>query len=253
MAECFNGRSYTVYASNGVGEEMFRAWITLAERMTDDDDRNAVLAFLRNQMDRGDGWRAFDLDPPPAPIASPQRLRRLAKIVADFAVELTRDHPDPSLTEINWDRELQMKWLANMLDFYELIGEAIAGRSDSLDSLEPILSSLKLRDQVNCRLHRLANRKYELKRRPRLALDLGEIKCLLGLIDQELALFAREVARFIANRHSERAELLEDLGDLRGQLAALKMSAAAEPDPEVKLLTEEVIAALEEEIRRSQT
>jgi hypothetical protein len=113
MAEHFRGRRLTVHTSNAGANEMLNAWLVLGRRLAATEERDAVLAFLQTRIERGDGWKAFSLNPPPNEISSPSRITVLAQILTTFAEELAKDQPDLSLTNICWSHDLRLGWLAN--------------------------------------------------------------------------------------------------------------------------------------------
>lgn len=125
MAEHFHGRRITVHTSNGGAEQMLNAWLALGRRMDHTDDLDAVLTFLQYRVQLGAGWKAFALDPPPTEIESPGRLACFARTVAAFAEQLMQEVPDPTLTTIDWDRNLRLQWLANMLDLLEILADVV--------------------------------------------------------------------------------------------------------------------------------
>lgn len=104
-------------------------------------DLVAVLAFLRESLETGFyGCGGFKFNPPPEPIAAPERLGWFNQLVTAFAVEVSLDEPDQSLTEIKWNRELRMRWLAKLFDLHEMINSALESSSVSLEPLELNLS-----------------------------------------------------------------------------------------------------------------
>jgi hypothetical protein len=53
----------------------------------------------------------FSLDQPPPELENTQRLHSWASIVSALAVDLAKGRPSPAII-IDWDRKLQMHWLA---------------------------------------------------------------------------------------------------------------------------------------------
>ena len=227
MAEHFRGRRLTVHTSNGGAKEMLNAWLVLGRRMAATDELDAVLAFLQTRIERGNGWKAFTLDPPPDEISSPSRITVFAQMVITFARELAKDQPDPSLTNISWDRDLRLLWLAKTLDLLEILAELVPLPADGL--FRPDLGLAEL-EQVRCEVNRVRNRQTEALRRGATAetkLELADR--MLELLSQLPAEEGRDAQLYAA--HHARADLLLEVGDIAGSVAEMRMALEMERDP----------------------
>jgi hypothetical protein len=250
MAEHFYGRQHTVHTSNGGGEAMLRAWIQVGQKMELTPHTEAVLEFLRGRLLSADGARSFSLDPPPLQLAGTGQLRCFAAMVAGFADDLARGCPDPEL-EVGWDRELELAWLAKMLDLYDLISEALPRGAEPLKPLSPALTPC---DRVRCEYHRLSDRLTEHDQRVQRGQVSRDPRVKLSLVDRLLAALAEQdpsPTRTSLTVHylETRGELLLELGDRAGGIEALREAAAVEPDGEMRQALAEYVAALEEENR----
>ena len=245
MVACFHGRDHSVYTTNGGFIELMRACITLGERMSQTSDLAVVLTFLHDYFHSGfGGCGGFDFNPPPEPIATPERLCCLAQLLGTFAAEVAKDQPDPTLAEINWSRELRIRWLAKLLDLQEIINSAL---EPNLNLLTPLELHLTLQDQEDCELERLLNKKNELKRRNRVNFLKPNPQVVLEQIDRMLVLaeqnnFPNGGKLSQSWLYMERAELLSSLGDKYGELAAWKEALLSESDVETRLIIEEIVA-----------
>lgn len=256
MGASFMGRDYSVYATTGGFIELMRALITLGERMPQTPDLVAVLAFLRNSLETGFyGCGGFNFNPPPEPIAAPERLGWLAQLVTAFAVEVSLDEPDQTLTEIKWNRELRMRWLAKLFDLHEMINSALESSSVSL---EPLKLNLSLTDQFACELERLTNKLEQLKLRTRSAFSKPSLQALLKQIDRMLMLVEQD--KFLEQGklsksmlYIERAEILSCLGDKYGELTAWQQAALSELDIQTRSILEEIVADLEVQLKIMKT
>lgn len=227
MAEHFRGRQLTVHTSNGGAKQMLNAWLVLGNRMDRTDDVDAVLAFLHSRIERGEGWKAFALDPPPDETSSPSRITVFARIVAAFARELAKDQPDPSLTNITWDRELRLLWLANTLDLLEISAELVPLPADGL--FRPDLGLAEL-DQLRCEVNRVQNRQTEALRRGATAETRMELADrIIELLSRLPSDRGRDTQLCVA--HQARADLLLEAGDTVGAVAEMRMALEMERDP----------------------
>jgi hypothetical protein len=248
MAEHFWGRRHTVHTSNRGCEEMFHAWIQVGENIGPTPQTEAVLEFLRSRLQLGDGVRSFSLDPPPPELAEPGRLSCFATMVAGFADDLARGRPDPRI-KVGWNQELELIWLAQMLDLYDLINEALPPGTEPLNPLTPALTH---RNQAQCEYYRLCNRLADHNRRiergqmprdPRAKLDLVD-RILRALAEQEPSL---DRSRAAAHYLNIRGELLLGLGDRASGIKTLREAADVEPDSEMRRELAELVAFLEKE------
>jgi hypothetical protein len=251
MAEHFYGRQHTVHTSNGGGKEMLRAWIQTGETFDPTPLIEEVLEFLRGRLLRGDGFRSFSLDPPPPQLAGSGRLRCFAAMVAGFAYDLARGCPDPRL-DVSWGRELELVWLAKMLDLYDLVSEALPPDVEPLNALTPTLT---YRDRVRCEYHRLSDRLTEHDRRVERGEDPRDLRVKLSLVDRLLAALAEQESSsdrtgMTAHYLGARGDLLLEMGDRAGGIEALCEAAAVEPDGELRQALAEYVAALKEESSR---
>lgn len=251
MAACFHGRDHSVYTTNGGFIELMRALITLGECMPQTPDLITILTFLRKCFEIGfSGCGGFDFNPPPEPIATPERLHSLAQLVMAFAVEVSQEQPDPTLAQINWNRELRIRWLAKLFDLYEIINLAIEPNVTLVKRLE---LNLSLQDQADCELERLINKKEELKRRNRAGCFKPNPQVLLEQIDRMLVL--AEEDKFLETKklskstlYIERADLLRSLGDKYGELTAWQQAVLSESDVETRSILEEIVAELKAQL-----
>jgi len=258
--ERFANDGYYVKLSTGATYELYGALISLADRRPNDADLRALTKFLagRRAPKERSGF-GFPLAPVPAEIASDQRLRLLAELLGEFAVELCRDEPDKDLCEISWDRELRMRWLAFVLDLRQMVLETESLAADDV-GLELPLSHT---DQVRCEFERTLWRRTVLirstRRResPGAPLDNGSLDRLdpvgaLHIIDRLIDLCTnlppRDPARrLLAGLHSDRGDVLAAQGESALAAAALRNSATHESDEELREALLEYAETLEEE------
>ncbi|MGH1479038.1 MAG: hypothetical protein ACRBM6_10035 [Geminicoccales bacterium] len=108
-----------------------------------------VKAWLQSYVSGQD----VTLDPWPAALSNDRRLSFFLKAVLTFAQELTLEHPDPTLCEVNWDRKLRLSWLARLVQLDEIIRKDL----DANISLPPLdlIAALKPADYAECELNRL--------------------------------------------------------------------------------------------------
>jgi hypothetical protein len=248
MAEHFYGRQHTVHFSNGAAEGLLGAWIKIGEQMQPTPHAEAVLAFLRGRLRLGDGWRAFALHPPPPELTAPDRLRCLAAMVAGFTNDLATGRPDPE-PGVSWNRDLELLWLARMLDLYTLINEALPAEAEPLAPLTPALTPC---DRARCEYYRLSDRLAELRRQvERSPAPRDHLRAELGLVDQLLTALAGQESTqqrdaMTAHHLVTRSDLLLKLGDRAGGITALHEAAAVEPDAEMRQALADYIAELAE-------
>jgi hypothetical protein len=253
MGACFHGQDHSIYTTNGGFIELMRALITLGERIPQTPDLVDVITFLRECFESGFcGCGGFDFNPPPEQIATPKRLHCLAQLVIAFAVEVSQAQPDSTLTEINWDRELRIRWLANLFDLHEIINSAL---EPSFTSLEPLELNLALSDKAACELERLMNKKKELRRRTRASLFKPQPQVVLEQIDRMLVLIEQNKLPEAGNLsksmlYVERAELLDSLNDKYGELVAWQQAALSESDVETRAILEEIVVDLEIQLNK---
>jgi hypothetical protein len=169
-------------------------------------------------------------------------------MVAGFADDLARGRPDPRL-EVGWDRDLELVWLAKMLDLYELINEALP---PGIEPLGPLIPALSPSDGVRCEYHRLVHRLTEHERRVERGQVPRDLRVKLGLVDRILAALAEQEPSpdrscMTAHYLFARGELLLELGDRAAGIEALCQAAAMEPDEEMRQLLAEYAAVLKEE------
>jgi len=254
MGACFHGRDHSIYTTNAGFIEFMRALITLGERILQTPDLVGVIAFLRECFESGfGGCGGFDFNPPPEQIATPKRLHCLAQLVIAFAVELSHDQPDSTLTEINWDRKLRIRWLAKLFDLHEIINSAL---EPSFTSLEPLELNLAISDQAACEIERLINKKEELRRRctraslfkPQPQVVLEQIDRMLILIEQNKLPESGKLSKSML--YVERADLLQSLNDKHGELVAWQQAALSESDLENRAILEEIVADLEIQLNK---
>jgi hypothetical protein len=250
MAEHFYSRGRWVHATNGGVEWLFRVWIALGERLAAGPEEEAALAYLCDCHEHGgNGGRAFGLDPPPEALKAPERLRFLARLVAETAREVTREEHgllSGLFDEIAWDRALRLRWLAKLADLYDFIGDAFP---PGAAGLEPLVPDLPPQDQVRCRINRLLDRKGDMDR------SVGSSNSpapqeRLALAEEILALLAQEepdrwVGSLISALQVERSGLLGASGERERQKSALREALAAEPDEETRELIHEMVQALD--------
>ncbi len=227
----FGGR--VVKLSSGATEALYSAIVVLGERHGGTSDELAVVAHFREAL--GGPVRAFGLDPVEEELRAPTRLRFLAKLIALFAHHLA-EAPDARLTDISWDRELRMSWLANVTELHQMLVER-----------EPSIEPLALHLEPEARAQVEANRATNAYARAR---RQGAVPESLAAIDQALA--ALELAPSDEGRKhrvwsllSAKADLLEQSGALREAAVVLRASAAHTDDAELKQLTLEAADELD--------
>lgn len=137
MAEIFRGRNHTVYISNGGGGELLKILIEISMKIRTTPHLRMVRAFLTQQLNKGNGGRAFSLDPNfyfPNLFSNVDNLKALSVVIADVGHELTQSNPD-----LNWDilcnRKFRLKWLAKVIELYEIVNDLIVYRSGEITAL----------------------------------------------------------------------------------------------------------------------
>lgn len=223
--EIFDGKTRRVKLSGGATYELWKALTAIGKRGPDTDDLRSVLKFIAEQMNHStETGRGFSLCPPPTELSAPGRLRCFAGLLASFLWELARETPDPSLTDIAWNRDLRMIWLANLSDLYRLIGEAMppGGQPGPLD-LE-----LSPQDAREVEVKRLVRRKEDADD-PQSSFELTErILELLSLMPR-----TGERKWEICRQYESLAELHQANGEAKKAVEALKTAAGfIRDDPE---------------------
>ncbi len=247
MAEHFCGSDYSVHFSNGACEELFWAWVRLLERERLDREGTALLAFLRSRLGRADGGRGFGLDPPPPEIAASGRLPLLAGVIERFAAELCREKPDSTLTDvIDWDRELQINWLAKLIDLHELVCLAIENASDRP---EKFVLDLPAEDRNECELARLLNRRSDRERRAKQSATPVTVDETIARLDELLdaashCRLSRDIRITIAALFSDRASAKLQSGNADEAIADLRQSAGIDPVAKTRQMTLDTIEEL---------
>lgn len=220
---------------------MLAAWVAIGEGLPSSTALVAVLEFLRDRLNRYDGGRAFRFDPPPEEIKSPERLRAFAKVVAEYANQLAGDHRTAATAWFHDDRELRLRWLAQMLDLIDIVH---AGVDD--DGPAASLSDFPLSgaDQQLCQLFRLRNRQLDLKKRgaaPEVRLDVSNQILTILLSDPQSV----SMDNMISFEYLERASLRHE-DDLAAIAAELKNALRYERDCEARKELEDLIAMYEQ-------
>lgn len=232
MAERFDGATCSVHFANDVLVEILHAWLELADRLPRGPDVEAVTEFLESRLELPGGRRSFSLSPPPAEIAAPGRLAVLAGLVAEFARDLAREEPDPELTDVEWDRDLRLLWLAQMCELHDLVRAANPPDAAPLPTLAPDLPEA---DRLRVELLRLLDRKYDVQRRAKTGTGEVTSRTVLDLLDRIVALAEQEPpseyrTRTLIRQHSDRSEAYLDLGDRPAAAEALRTAAALVPE-----------------------
>ncbi len=246
MAEHFYGRDHTVHFSNGAAEELLRAWIRLLERDFLGEAEAAVLAFLQSHLKRGFGWRAFELNPPPSEIATPERLRVVAETIQRFAEALCKEKPDSTLTDIDWDRDLRINWLARLVDLHRLVSLAIENPNDRPKGL---VLSLAADDRNECELARLSYRQIERERRAKQSGNSVPFDETIDRIDELLEVAhqcrpSKNIKRTIANLFYDRGMARWEGGCTDEAIVDLRKSAECDPSADTRQITLDTIAEL---------
>ena len=173
------------------------------------------------------------------------RLRSLASIVGAFARDLAGGHPN-NASNIQWDRKLEMHWLAMMLRLYAVIGEALPPGSECLP---PLNLDLAPHDQAECIINQLSSRIWQDTLDAQRGVRPRDPKARLGLVEQILALQStcrhRSRGTDLSSPMSSSADLLLELGDRVGAAAAYRTAITLERDEEVRQMLEETVADIE--------
>ncbi|MFC1610634.1 hypothetical protein ACFL6C_06735 [Myxococcota bacterium] len=255
MAEHFYGARHTVHFSTGATWSLFNALIKIAENAPSPSEEHAhVVAFLNSRlMPRIEGGNGFSLHPPPKELQSPKKLIALAKLVGAFAHELARPDPDERLTDINWDRDQRLDWLARMCDLHALIIEALPPEAKT----QPMNLRLSPADDLRCTLERRLSRKGELVRRtrsrkePRGHIRLADSSETIPLLEDICSLVESsdipEPRRsyLLCEQHSDLAEIFVEQKDTERAVACLKTAAEFSDDEECRQAILEYAASFE--------
>lgn len=247
MAEHFSGRGRTVHTSNGGAESLFEGLIYLARAKAPDTELTFIADWLQGRLDRcGPGMRSFDLDPPPDELSTGNRLELLAGLVRAYAEELTKEVPDPNMTDISWDRGLRLRWLAMLVEWHSMIAEAYCG-NPKIPSLDQ--ANCAVRDRTAVAIYRLLNRDIDLCRQHSDKERLNGVEWILRLmLENELEDFSQaDFVRWLDTR----AELLERMGDLAGAAATLRAASLLTRDAEYREALEEIATELENRFRNA--
>lgn len=230
MSVLISGCSEFVRFSTGAGEELFAALATIANRLAEEVDDREVKAWLQSYVSGQD----VTLDPRPAALSNDRRLSFFLKTVLTFAQELTLEHPDPTLCEVNWDRKLRLSWLARLVQLDEIIRKDL----DANISLPPLdlIAALKPADYAECELNRLESlwKSTDDDSEGQLALADKMVK----VAEQgDLAMVSPARVSMVYERQGE---LLIDLGQSQRGAEALRQAANLQSDEDAKVLLNEM-------------
>ncbi len=228
MSECFVRGAWHVSFSNGALESLLGALVILGERMgiARTEGGREAMAFVRERLARKPGARAFKLEPVTAELADPARLRALAVLVGEFAHDVARAQPDRALTDIAWDRDLRLSWLARV----ELLHEMIADALPKDEGAAPLLLELDDATAAEVDAERLLHTYRIVKR--------GPPADAIAHIDRALALLAtagatRRRAQTVVQLIGDKADLLVKTGERKRAAQVLVEAARLSSDPEV--------------------
>lgn len=240
MSESFVRGAWYVSFSSGAFETLLGALVILGERtgIERTEEGRETIAFVRDRLARKLGARAFRLEPVVAELAVPARLRTLAMLVGEFAHDLARAQPDRTLTDIAWDRDLRLSWLARV----ELLHEMLADALPKDEGAAPLVLELDDATAAEVDAERLLHVHRMVKRGPPAE--------AIAHIDRALALLAsagatRRRAHTVVQLLGDKADLLVKTGERRRAAEALVEAARLSNDPQVAQALLDYAAALE--------
>lgn len=154
MAEHFKGITHTVHTSNGGAEELIKGLIRIF-KFNDDPNVDELVHFLRGQLKKGGGCKAFSFVPGkelPGVLQAIPNLNLWLTALDGFEKELQQNEPDLN-TEINWDPSLQLEWRALILQLKWIGLQCLhVLKGSSTAELEPysLAQFLSLPDLFHC-------------------------------------------------------------------------------------------------------
>ncbi len=232
MAVKIYGKNITVYTSNGGGESLLQALGFMAKTLPASQVLDEVLDLLVPIGQTGNLY----LEPVPPEISTPAHLTCLAKLIRLFIEELAKDSPNPAVTDIDWNKELRLWWLAKMLNFYDLIRDTFL---PEWNVPPPIELELSKKDRLDCKVNCLKQLCFHHSKK-------NEWETLLDIFDSIIALRLQEEAskdrdRDIAQQFLAKADIFEKQGNNDAYKKALKQALAYENDFEMRQAVKEEI------------
>ena len=245
MAEHFYGENLSLHTSNGGGELFIECLLVFAELGADAPEHAQVLSFLKSRVERGYGWRFFELDPLPESLSSEPALRFLIDTVACLAESLVSEHIPESLRSSFSNRNFQLKWAAFAFQFHGLLRDAA-----EFDVPAPKLAFRDSKDERVCRLEYLKNHLYH-------ASKFNNLTKQVELFSEIIELEKKGVpSKPIWLLFSDKAAILLKMDDTNETINALREGASnaegevrQELEDEADLLELEMIEKRESESR----
>jgi hypothetical protein len=134
MAEHFYGKSFTVHFSNGAAKDLFLIFIEQSNKLPQTESLEKTVGFLQHQLNFVDGARAFSIDANCR--IDDEILVDITNIIRLFVNELSKENPLIKSSEIFWDRDLRISWLARVFNLHFLITEYLKDRDISINTLQ---------------------------------------------------------------------------------------------------------------------
>ncbi len=139
MAERFCGKSFTVHFSNGATKDLFLIFIEQSKKLPQTELLDKTVSFLQQQLKFVDGARAFSINKDCH--TKNDILLDITNIIRLFTDELSKETPLIKSSEIVWDRELRISWLAKTVNLHFLISEYLKDKGISVNNLQLSISS----------------------------------------------------------------------------------------------------------------
>jgi|GEM_PF-5239792 len=249
MAECFEGFDGVVRFSNGAVEQLYQAWSCMGEGKARTEEERAVLGWLRQTLVQGaPGARAFSLNPAPHELASPERLRFIAELTSALAEELAQGK-SASLPEFDGEPELQVSWLARLMDLHALIQRAMPSAVRDAPLEEQLVLSKKLLAETQA--ERLLRKLGECQPPHPVAPPEARLSLLDGVLTAlQQGGLEEEKTEILARVHNQRADVFLEMKNPMGAIAALRSASVYENDPELREANASYAAKLERELPR---
>ena len=230
MAVKIYGKNISFYTSNEGGKALLQALSFMAKTLPANQTLDEVLDFLVPIGKTGN----LHLDPIPPKIFTPAHLKCLAKLIQLFIEELIKDLPNPDVTNINWDRELRLWWLAKMSNFYNLVRDVFLPEWDKPPAIELELSQ---KDLLDCKVNCLKQLCFHHSKK-------NELEALLKIYDNIIALKLQDRPsevrnREIAEQFLNKADVFEKQGKNDAYKKVLKQALAYETNAEIRQAIEE--------------
>ncbi|MEZ4810489.1 MAG: hypothetical protein R2819_09035 [Allomuricauda sp.] len=237
MAEVFRGQHHSIYTSNNGGQALLHSLIQISKKIGSNPPIIKIRTFLEQQLKKGHG--SFSLDPKldfPEALKDQNTLKALLTVVKAMGHELTK--PNPNLPwDIDWHREIRLRWLAKMVQFYKMVTDLMPKASLVASNLEVSLDevdSTLFRYYLHSDYYKELCRRYPKK-------NVAQKLDLLNRLIPIIKVFPDKREELLL-RFSERAELFISQGKNKKAVQDMKQCIALTRDPIERGLFKEYVA-----------